>query len=392
MRLQPARCCLAVVLAAALAGPAWAAEDAGPFREATFQGGSLRYLNDLPVLTVEGTPPAIGRQEAELTSTAARAIMAYPQDLLAAIGREDRWSRILQLGRSLWPQLPHDHREELEAFARQSGIDHDLLLGVNVMVDTYRGGFGCSSLIVEPQRSATGEPLFGRNLDFFTLGLLQKYSLLVIYRPEGKHAFASVGFPGMLGCFTGMNDSGLAVAVHEVFFSRDGSAMFNPRGTPYTMLFRRVLEECTTVEEAEKLLRGQPRTTMLNLAVCDTRHAAVFELTPRTVAVRRPEGGILACTNHFRTEPLATFRLSPRYHKLMQSARLERIGLEEVAAKLDQVNLGRLTLQTMIFEPASLRLHLAIGSCPASALPLKRVDLAPLFGRELTEADEGAPR
>jgi len=64
------------------------------------------------------------------------------------------------------------------------------------MVDMYRGGFGCSSLLIEPSRSATGGPLFGRNLDFYGRGILHKYSLVAVYRPDGKHAFAAVTFPG----------------------------------------------------------------------------------------------------------------------------------------------------------------------------------------------------
>jgi hypothetical protein len=48
---------------------------------------------------------------------------------------------------------------------------------------------------------------------------------------------------------------------------------------------------------------------------------------------------------------------------------------------MDAVNMGPLTLQTMIFEPRSLKLHLAIGSCPSSKLPLKTLELAPLFGK-----------
>jgi hypothetical protein len=43
--------------------------------------------------------------------------------------------------------------------------------------------------------------------------------------------------------------------------------------------------------------------------------------------------------------------------------------------------MGPLTVQTMIFEPAELKLHLAIGSCPSSALPMKIVELKPLLGK-----------
>ena len=56
-----------------------------------------------------------------------------------------------------------------------------------------------------------------------------------------------------------------------------------------------------------------------------------------------------------------------------------RIGVEDVRKRLDVVNLGELTLQTMVFEPATLKLGLAIGSPPASSLPLRALDLAPLL-------------
>ena len=365
-----------------LAGNALAADDTRHFSEARFEKGELRYINGLPVLTVEGTPQEIGRQQGALTADVAVHIMAHPGNLLRKVEREESLPDLLETGRVLLSRLPKDHLEELRAFARQSGIDFDTLAAVNVMVDTYRGGFGCSSLIVAPERSETGGPLFGRNLDFFTAGELQQYSLVTVFRPVGKHAFVSVGFPGMIGCLTGMNDAGLTVAVHEVFFSRDGSTIFNPSGTPYTFAFRRILEECTTVREAEEFLRRTERTTFLSLAVCDRDRGAVLEMTPENVATRRGSHGICACTNHFRTRQLATISLGWRHRILMRSLQAENIDLDYVAAKLHQVNLGRLTMQTMVFEPALLKLHLAIGSCPSSALPLRELELGRFFSPE----------
>jgi isopenicillin-N N-acyltransferase-like protein len=254
------------------------------------------------------------------------------------------------------------------------------------MLDIYRSSLGCSSLMVEAENSTTGGPLFGRNLDFFTLGIIDDSTLVTVQRPTGKHAFASVGFPGLFGCLSGINDAGLALAVHEVFLSRDGAAMYNPKGVPYTFLFRRILEECATGEEAGKLLRTAERTTLFNLAVCDRRHAVVFEVTPLTVAVRRPENGICACTNHFRTPELARFGLDRRYPLLARSRYELPLSVEDVHRKLHAVNKGRLTVQTMVFEPAPRILHLAAGSRPASALPLKKVELAPLF-----QAQESKP-
>jgi hypothetical protein len=156
--------------------------------------------------------------------------------------------------------------------------------------------------------------------------------------------------------------------------------MFDPKGAPYMFSIRRILEECTTLEEAERLLRAMPRTTLQSLAVCDLHNGGVVELTPRSVVVRRSERGIVACANHFRTEPLARFLVSPRYRILMGAQSQAKLGLDDVARKLDEVNLGRLTIQTMVFEPGPLALHLAIGTPPTSRLPLVRLELAELLG------------
>jgi hypothetical protein len=51
----------------------------------------------------------------------------------------------------------------------------------------------------------------------------------------------------------------------------------------------------------------------------------------------------------------------------------------------------------MIFEPVPLKLHLAMGSAPSSALPLKTLELAPLLKPESgatarKPADTATPR
>jgi len=141
------------------------------------------------------------------------------------------------------------------------------------------------------------------------------------------------------------------------------------------------LEECSTVEEAEKLLRSTRRTTMNNLAIADRYGGAIFETTPKSVVVRQPVDGICACTNHFRTRELATSLSCPRYEALDKSREQPLLGLGALAERLHAANQGKKTLQTMIFEPAALKLHLAIGECPSSALPLKLLDLKPFFNR-----------
>src|SRR5205807_4621051 len=140
----------------------------------------------------------------------------------------------------------------------------------NTMFDLKKF-FACSALVVEPERSATRGLLLGRNLDYPSLGYIEQYSLVTVYRPRGKHAFASIGFPGVIGCLSGMNDAGLALGVLEVFQVKDRSEKFDASGTPYALCYRRLLEECATVDEAEKLLRAMKRTTTTNLVICDKK-------------------------------------------------------------------------------------------------------------------------
>jgi predicted choloylglycine hydrolase len=362
-----------------LATSALHADDTRVFREGRCGDAELKYANDLPVLTVSGTPEEIGRQKAVLTRDVVQKLAAYPRLLLERSSHKDRLPKYLEMGQTLIQRLPADYREEMRSFAQHSGLDRDVGILANTLADVYRGSFSCSSLIVDAKQSATHGPLFGRNLDFYTLGVLDKYSLVTVHRPKGKHAFVAIGFPGLFGCLSGMNDRGLALAVHEVFLSRDGAPMFNPKGMPYAFCFRQMLEQCATVEEAEDLLRAAERTTLFNLALCDRHHSVVLETTPNSVVARHGSDGICACTNHFRTDELVVLPWCNRYRKLIQSRKLDQVSVADVAQKLNEVNMGRMTVQTMIFEPSTLKLHLAIGSCPSAALPLKLLELGPLF-------------
>jgi hypothetical protein len=109
----------------------------------------------------------------------------------------------------------------------------------------------------------------------------------------------------------------------------------------------------------------------------------VFEITPKTLVVRTAERGVCACTNHFRAPGMATQTDCPRYATLAKSQGAGKLGVADVARQMDAVNQGDWTLQTMIFEPASLKLHLAFGKGPATRLPLHTLDLKNLFAAVL---------
>jgi hypothetical protein len=368
----------AFAAALAVAASARAVE---PFHYAAAKQGAaeLKLIEGLPVIVASGTPEQMGQQVGALSAPALQSLLAHQQQIAHGFGLSQAKPLWSAAGSIMLPRFPPDQRKELDAMAKASGMDADLLVFANVMYDWSRLG-GCAAQMVEPARSATGGMLFGRDFDFPTFGFLDQYSLVVTYRPKGKHAFVSVTFPGLVGCVSGMNDAGLCLAELEVNSSKDRAPGFDPAGVPVEMCFRRMMEECKTLDEAEKLLRSLRPSTMCNLAICDTQTAAVLEITPRHIVRRSAADGLCSCTNHFRTAEMATSTQCWRYQRLEGARGLATIGLDELAKQMNSVNQGRLTIQTMIFEPSAMAMHLSLGPAPSSARRLKKLDLAALFG------------
>ncbi|MEZ6068204.1 MAG: carcinine hydrolase/isopenicillin-N N-acyltransferase family protein [Planctomycetaceae bacterium] len=158
---------------------------------------------------------------------------------------------------------------------------------------------------------------------------------------------------------------------------------------PLGLTYRRILEECASVAEAEALLKEVGRTTWMNLAVADSREAVVFEITPEQVGVRPAESGVACCTNHFQLDGLTTIQSCDRIQKLDRLAgNGEKFDVRQVQSALHAVNQGEFTLQTMVFEPKSLRMHVSFGGPgPVSNRQMKTLEL-----REwLTAAEQAVP-
>ncbi len=367
-----------------------------PFRYPAGRAGNaeLRYINDVPVLTVGGSPEEIGAGVGAVALKPSSRILSFPRQLLDAEKAGDAWPLFVRVGKGMVKQFPADYRVEMDAVARSAGADRDSVTVANTFFD-LKSTFACSALMAEgPPQAATGGVLFGRNLDYPSLGYIHEHTLVTVYRPTGKHAFASVGFPGIVGVLSGMNDAGLCVAVLEVYDAKEGEPHFNPKGVPYALCNRRLLEECTTIAEAKKLLESMPRTTLLNLAVADRTSSAVFEVTPKQVALRQSVRGVCTCTNHFCTDDVKPSKAEYQFDSdqrldVLDKARdaKSKLGVEDLHRYLHAVNQGDQTLQTMVFEPANLRLHLAFGKRPSSSGDLRSIDLGPLFTAGLHTAD-----
>jgi hypothetical protein len=348
-----------------------------PFRypEGKHGKGELKYVNGLPVLVVAGTPEEMGEQIGILgVKPVAKKMDGLVRKLIGPA-----WPLVVRACDSLYRRFPPDYQSQVEAMAKSSGIDRDTLIVANAIADVQHLA-KCSVLVIEPSRSATGQMLVGRNWDNNPIGDLPKLGLVIIERPAGKHAFAAVSFPGLLISASVMNDAGLTLASNDVIESKDGSPRFNIQGTPGTVGARRLMEECANLDDADKLLKTMTATVRANLILCDRKGSVVYEITPKTVSQRRGNNGICVCTNHFLSPGLSTDEKCWRYSKLMDLDKRAKFSVDDVAKAMQEVSQGKGTIQSMIFEPSPLRMHVSLGEGPAKNEPYKALDCAKLLG------------
>jgi hypothetical protein len=347
--------------------------------------GELQYINDVPVLVLSGTPEQMGEQMGVLALKPATKAVAVFKDVLKQHRLDLLLPLLVRFGEAQLAKYPDPYRREFEAMARASGVDRNLLVIGNTF-NELRHLAGCSGLMIAPERSKTGGALMGRNWDFPPVEGMHAYQLVIVFRPEGKRAFAAVSFPGTVaaGCLmSAMNDAGLAIGGNFIGASADKAPQVDWKNTPTSALARRLLEECATLDEAEKLIRASKPAERHALVACDRSGGGVFEITSRTVVLRRDKDGVCVGTNHFLSNELGVPMFCPRLACLTEATNLDKLGVADVAKKMHEAHQRAWTAHTLIFEPRLLRLHVAFGDGKqsATAFPLKDIDLSKLLQR-----------
>lgn len=370
-----------LLTAALISGLLFASDKSSLSGESRASGASTLVIEKgYPVLTLIGSPEAMGQAQGKLLEGKTRSLFDM---FMTPASRMVGGMKTLQAGAmKMEKHLLERHRKELKSLAAACDIEYPLLVTGCAFPDVYRGG-GCSTLAVLGKAGKGGDPLLARNLDFFTLNVLDKNGIVVCCRPEGYNAFVSVTWPGLIGVLSGMNDKGLCCAVMEV---RTGKRSND--GMPSIFLFRQVMEEAGSVGEALAILKKAKRVASNNLMLIDVSGAAaVAELGTDYFEVRKPKKGILFSTNHHIEAPClqSSCKRFGRFEAFTKK-HYGKLDVPLLQKALDAVNQGGITVQSMVFEPKARRLHLSMGTLPASrgsfktllfdeALRLKSADL-----------------
>ena len=153
------------------------------------------------------------------------------------------------------PALPEWYLRELAACAKAAGVDEDVLLYAQCEGDIKSLG-GCTSYVAFGDATDDGKMEIGRNFDYWGLKSTEKCAMVfaVVPRPEDGYAFVSVGWTGILGGWTFLNERGLFVCNNVGGFNEK-----NPQGVPTLILERIIAQKAATVDEAIAIIKKTPR-------------------------------------------------------------------------------------------------------------------------------------
>ena len=331
----------------------------------------------IPVVELAGTPQEMGTGHGRRLGDIIRKL--HHDYLTAYFANPTRRVMAMAATAAFESRVSPEHLAEVNALAKESGVEPRQMLLAQCFLD-LSAMTACSTITLPADASPDGVARFGRNLDFPSFDVADKATVVFVQRPgDGRNAFATVGWPGMIGVLSGMNEHGLALANMEVDRERR-----LPTAMPYTLLYRTVLERCKTVNEAIELLQKTPRQTANSLMLMDaTGDRAVVEITPENISVRRATSNqALISTNHHRGEDLSTAGRCRRFDYLRDASTraFGKIDQARVQVMLGKVAQGKMTLQSMIFEPSNRVIHLAVGAA-AHQQPYQRLDLTPYFAK-----------
>lgn len=159
---------------------------------------------------------------------------------------------------------------------------------------------GCSSFVLNGEKTKDSSLLFGRNFDFYCGDDFAKTKVLSVCKPDSGYAFASVTWGGMLGVLSGMNEKGLAVCINA-------SKLDIPKSVamPISMLVRHILIHCKSIDEAYAEAKKMKTFVAENIVIASAydKDMATIEKSPEEIELyRSSDKDMLLCTNHFQSE------------------------------------------------------------------------------------------
>jgi len=223
-------------------------------------------VNNMRIVEMAGTPYEMGFQHGRLLK----------EDVRANLGRI--YSRLHyfidpvmldEVYAMMEPYIPIEDKMEMLGLAHGADLPVRVVQRLHAVPELseykHKKRFGkkramlatsCSNVAAFGSATIDGEIYSMRILDWVRELGTQKYATLLVYQPDVGNNYVSFSYAGFTGCITGMNDQGITFG--EMGYGNRPEETLE--GIPFVFLFKKLMREADTLEEAIEITRNAPRT------------------------------------------------------------------------------------------------------------------------------------
>jgi len=290
----------------------------------------------LQVLELKGTPFEIGIQHGKQINELVRSFYSLCFRSVREISKDQRLNTLHNVEEGLQVYYP-EAVEEMRGVAEASDLSYEEVLLMNFTSEVRtRAAQGCTAFSAVNQATRTSDPITGKTRDMASQ-VYYPFQVAMNISTLGKmQVFLAEAFSGMTVTGCGMNEHGLSLNLNIIIKITDSD---DTVGVQRAFLARKVLEECSNVEEAIKMFSKIDLAYQgANFMVSDTKgSSAVIEKSHCHQAVIFPDNGILAMANHFETKKMKRYeefrpKTSPVRSQRMREMLTENCGRINLSA------------------------------------------------------------
>lgn len=227
------------------------------------------------VVVVTGSPYEMGYAQGALLKPAITAVVSHFVERPRTSDRERFGDENLaKAWDQVSPYVSERFVEEMRGLAEGSGVEYDVILRAHMI--PVVANYSCSGVAVWGDATRDGHLYQIRNLDYSMGGGLQDYPAVVVYVPEDGVAHLNVGFAGVIGSNTGMNAEGIALT--EIGDAPGRDYPFDLDGVPFMMLFRDILYDARSLDDAVRMIKQAKRIKKYHYVVGDGQTPAAVKM------------------------------------------------------------------------------------------------------------------
>jgi isopenicillin-N N-acyltransferase like protein len=220
----------------------------------------------IPVVVVRGTPYEMGKRQGELIREGATQFIHTLMERIQASDPERFSNANLDAAwQAIAPHTDPRFHEELQGLAE--GLQLPLATLQRAHAVPVVADYACSSIAAWGGATKDGHLYQTRNLDWHMGLTAQDHPLIVVYKPDEGIPHVNITFAGYIGANTGLNAEGIVLS--EMGDSPGDDYPFDLDGVHFTTLFRTVMYDAKSLDDAVQMFQSAPRIKKYHYVVGD---------------------------------------------------------------------------------------------------------------------------